>query len=220
MGSRASRSLAAGLTGLIGLIALAFPSAGASAGSPAGAAAPAPKALEIRMLGDSLIVNGEGARLGGPLSEWTRRLGPPSRRIDRAGGMAVWDSLGIVATMRYPFPDSAPRVAALWFTFFRRDVDFWPAAPFRGSIAYRQPEGARGIPVSFTLRHGLTRKAIGSLGLSWRSGTDQLSDRAALRFTGPGRGDSLEVFFAQVPSSAARLPWESGEKDRGRGGPP
>jgi hypothetical protein len=204
--------MALGWIGWIGFIALALPSAGA--------AAPVPKAPEIRMLGDSLIVNGEGARLGGPLSEWTRRLGPPSRRIDRAGGMAVWDSLGIVASMRYPFPDSVPHVAALWFTFFRRDVDFWPALPFRGSIAYRQSEGTRGKSVNLALHHGLTRKAMGGLGLSWRSGTDKLSDQAALRFTGPGRGDSLEVFFAQVPSSAARLPWETGTNGPGHAGPP
>jgi hypothetical protein len=173
-----------------------------------------PKAPEIRMLGDSLIINGEGTRLGGPLSEWARRLGPPSRRLDRAGGMAIWDSLGIVATMRYPFPDSAPRVAALWLVFFRRDVDFWPARPFRGAIAYVQPEGAGGKPVTFTLRRGMTRKEIGGLGLSWRSGPEQLSDRAALRFTGADPGDTLEVFFAQVPPYAVHLPWETDAKPR------
>lgn len=170
-----------------------------------------PKSLPsagTRMIGDSLILNGESVRLGGPLSEWAERLGPPTRRLDRAGGMAVWDSLGIVATMRYPFPDSAPHVAALWFTFFRREVDFWPARPFRGAIEYTQPEGFKGGPVTFSIRRGLTRKDLAGLDLSWRSGEDMLADGATLRFTGDGERDSLEVLFAQVPPTFLRLPWE------------
>ncbi len=161
-----------------------------------------------RMIGDSLILNGESVRHGGPLSEWAKRLGPPTRRLDRAGGMAVWDSLGIVATMRYPFPDSAPHVAALWFTFFRRDVDFWPAQPYRGAIEYTQPEGFKGGPVTFSIRRGLTRKDLAGLDLSWRSGGDMLANGATLRFSGDGDRDSLEVFFVQVSSSTIRLPWE------------
>jgi hypothetical protein len=182
---------------------------------PAGCCAkPQPAPTDIRMIGDTLILNGEKTLLGGPLSEWTRRFGPPSRRLDRAGGMAVWDSLGIVATMRYPFPDSAPHVAALWFTFFHRDVDFWPARPFRGAIAYTQPRGFKDAPVTFSLRRGLTRKEIEGFDLSWRSGTDMLADGATLRFTGDGERDSLEVFFAQVQPTFARLPWEKPLEDR------
>lgn len=169
---------------------------------------------DIRMIGDTLILNGEKILLGGPLSVWTKRFGPPSRRLDRAGGMAVWDSLGIVATMSYPFPDSAPHVAALWFTFFHRDVDFWPARPFRGAIAYTQPQGFKDAPVTFSLRRGLTRKEINGLDLSWRSGMDMLANGATLRFTGEGERDSLEVFFAQVQPTFVRLPWEKNIGDR------
>jgi hypothetical protein len=81
-----------------------------------------------------LTIDGVPMRFGAPLAEWKRVLGEPSRRLDRAGGVQVWDDAGLFVVMQAAFPESDPHVAAVWFAMAPREGDMWPARPFAGKL--------------------------------------------------------------------------------------
>jgi hypothetical protein len=97
---------------------------------------------EIRTL-DGAVTFGDTPplTLGSKLEAWTKVLGPPSRHVDRAGGIDVWDQRGLALFWCTRFGATDPHVAALWIFFESRDVDFWPRVPYRGRIGYARNNG-------------------------------------------------------------------------------
>jgi hypothetical protein len=79
-----------------------------------------------RVEGNTVIYKGARLVLGTKLEGWKRAFGEPSRYVDRAGGIYVWDDLGLAVSLRYPYPQDDPHVAALRIFFLPREVDFWP----------------------------------------------------------------------------------------------
>jgi hypothetical protein len=83
---------------------------------------------------ESLKIDGRPMRFGAPVDEWKQVLGPSSRQVDRAGGVEIWDDLGIFLAMSWDYPQTDPHVAAVWWTFQPHTGDFWPKHPFSGTL--------------------------------------------------------------------------------------
>ncbi|WP_394821374.1 hypothetical protein [Pendulispora albinea] len=81
-----------------------------------------------------LTVNGARMQFDAPLDEWKRVLGPSSRFVDRAGGLEVWDDLGLFVGMSYSHPKSDPHVRMIWFALQPASADMFPRKPFEGSV--------------------------------------------------------------------------------------
>ncbi|HEY8210132.1 MAG TPA: hypothetical protein VIG99_21750 [Myxococcaceae bacterium] len=175
--------------------------------SPAPAPEPEP---ELRVEGNTVIYRGRRLVIGTKLTEWKRAFGDPSRYVDRDGGIYVWDDRGLAVSLRYPFPQGDPHVAALRIFFVPREVDFWPRSVFRGGVAFAQEaEEPGGPPVLATLRAGVTAFDLEHhQHLSTRYGFPNLSPYTVLRFA-PSGGIGLELCSVQVDPRAVRLPWEA-----------
>jgi hypothetical protein len=160
----------------------------------------------LRIEGASLLFGGAALPLGAKLQAWSTVLGPPTRFVDRDGGIYVWDGLGMMAGLDLEFPASDPHVAALHVVFRHRDVDFWPRTPFRGRVDFVQEAvgaGARGV--TGALDADTTMASIQRAGLSWRDSYPSLSRHTSLRFA-PARhdGGTLEVCTVQATTRAQR----------------
>jgi hypothetical protein len=83
---------------------------------------------------DNLKINGAPMRFVTSVREWKQVLGPSSRQVDRAGGIEIWDDLGMFVAMSWDYPQTDPHVAAVWWTFEPHTGDFWPKHPFTGTL--------------------------------------------------------------------------------------
>lgn len=174
--------------------------------------APLADRTELRI--DENIVTYKGIRLmlGAKLGEWKRAFGEPSRYIDRAGGIYVWDDLGLAISLRLPFPHSDPHVAALRIFFAPRDVDFWPRSVYQGAVTFVQPsDPPGGRPVVATLNATTTLIDLATQQhVSTRYGYPNLSPYTVVRFAArPLDNAPIELCSVQIDPTVVRLPWES-----------
>ncbi len=149
----------------------------------------------FQLIGDSLTLNGKAMPFGASLTEWTKILGKPSRKLDRSGGMVVWDSLGIAAEMLFNHPVNDQHIRRLWLVFTHSQGDFWPKQLFTGKINITQIKTRNG-EATCEFHHGIRQKEIEANGFDkyWDN------ENVAFRLSGnPVKGylenDSLEVFF-------------------------
>lgn len=123
-----SRLLLALLTGL-GFVAC---TESTSTSPPASVSA----ACHLRIEGANIQYNGRTLPLPGSLETWEAVLGPPTRRVEVADEVYVWDELGLHAFAREPgtplrgiFVLLKPRMNP-----HRPPPPYWPRNPFKGRL--------------------------------------------------------------------------------------
>ena len=165
----------------------------------------------LRIDENTVTYKGMRLTLGTKLDEWKRAFGEPSRYVDRAGGIYIWDDLGLAVSLRQPFPRSDPHVAALRIFFTPRDVDFWPRSVYRGSVTFVQtsdPPGSRSVVAMLNATTTLLDLAT-QQHVSTRYGYPNLSPYTVVRFAARPLDDGpLELCSVEIDPTYERLPWE------------
>jgi hypothetical protein len=105
-------------------------------GTSTAPSASAPTTCHLQVEGADLRYNGRTLPLPGSLETWEAVLGPPSRRVEVADEVYVWDGIGIHAFAREPgtplrgvFVLLKPRTDP-----HRPPPRYWPRNPFKGRL--------------------------------------------------------------------------------------
>jgi len=98
--------------------------------------APVTAACQLRMEGAVIQYNGRPLPLPGSLAAWEAVLGPPSRRVEVADEVYVWDELGLHAFAREA---GTPLRGVFVLLKLRTNPDrspppYWPRTPFKGHL--------------------------------------------------------------------------------------
>lgn len=139
---------------------------------------------QLKLHDDTLVLNGKPLILGASVKSWSNILGISPRYVDRAGGMWVWDSLGILVTAKHSDTGLTRHVASCWVLLRHRDVDFWPRQIYSGKIWAHTGD---------SLRHVSTQMAYSTWldsSWPWAGAVPSLTSNARMRFQG-NAGDNL-----------------------------
>jgi|GEM_PF-5935862 len=164
--------------------------------------------------GDVFDWDGSPLKIGEPLSKWFQTLGNPNRFVNRAGGMWVWDSLGLVVMGKYSDTGSTPisvrHAGCLWMLVQPMQDSSWPRKAFTSPLAMTL--GHQGNPGAdqplllgpsdwrsdtLKLDGRATLAQIRGSRSAWPLGFPTFSNRVSFRFSGTADEDSLQVIFFQ-----------------------
>jgi hypothetical protein len=91
-----------------------------------------PDKQEVKVDGKELSINAKKTPLPGERWILVELLGKPSRVLEKANTLLVWDELGLLA---YERPGGGPIVAVTVALGELNDFDFWPKKAFRGKLS-------------------------------------------------------------------------------------
>ncbi len=89
-----------------------------------------PEKLEVKVDGGELFIAGKKISLPGKRPVLVEVLGKPSRVIEKANILLVWDELGVVA---YERPEDGA-VIQVTVSLGKMDLEFWPKKMMRGKV--------------------------------------------------------------------------------------
>lgn len=89
-----------------------------------------PEKLEVKVDGGELFIAGKKISLPGKRSALVELLGKPTRVIEKANILLVWDELGVLAYVR---PEDGA-VVQVTVSLGKMDFDFWPKKACRGKV--------------------------------------------------------------------------------------
>ena len=123
-GARPATLIAAALVSLPGLLA------GVSAAEDPPAKPIEPGKLVVKVDGEKLFINDKALLLPGDRKAVIELLGKPSRVLDKANTLLVWDKLGVLI---YEDPDSK-KIKQVTVALGEVEFEFWPKKLFRGKL--------------------------------------------------------------------------------------
>jgi hypothetical protein len=111
--------------------ALAAPAALVGSLRAAGNGKPAPKKLEVVVVGKTVTINGKKLSLPCERKALVEALGEPTREKELANRLLTWDELGVFA---YQYRMESKKIHSLAMAFGKDDLEFWPKKAFTGTL--------------------------------------------------------------------------------------